>query len=222
MKKITNNPKVLTKLKAIESKIGQKDLSELLGVSTRYIRYIKENQRRLTNQQEQILKLYKVIDKKYKNEIKLTKPETENLILKYSKPKRKIKRKDLKSGQEATQYNLSFKNRYLKLKNFNFNADLQYKKAIKGISEVTNKIKKYPFKIYINLTFEIKEDLLINNINTSTHTFLINKKTELKKYYNRLFETFKEYQIFVSNIIKSMFKTSQLVRLTNVVITIIK
>lgn len=221
-RQVSNNPKYLTKLKAIESKIGQNSLSELLGVSTRYVRYIKENQRSLTNQQEQILKLYKVIDKKYKNEVKLTAPETDNLIIKYSKPKKHIKRKTLITGNEASQTILNFKNKYLKLKNFNFNADLQYKKAIKGISDIINKIKKFPFKVYINLTFEVKEDSTVNNINTSTHTFLINKKTEISKYLKRLFQTFKEYQIFVSNILKSMYRNAQYIKLSGLTITIIK
>ena len=133
MRTVSNNPSILRKLSKLEAKLGQQNLSEILSVSPRYIRYIKENQRSVKNQEQNIIELYDKLytTKKYKAIKKFTKQESENIVIKEQKLKFKIKEKQVNAITHGKQYIYFFKNKWSKLnKNFEFRVNYQYIKII--------------------------------------------------------------------------------------------
>ena len=227
IKQIVNNSSVLDKLTKIESKISQQKLSEVLGVSTRYIRYIKENKRSMKNQEQSIIELYDKLykTKKYKETKKLTKQETNNFVLKEQKLKFKTIEKSVNKNINGKQLIYEFKNKWSKLnKNFSFHVDYQYKKILEVLKKILKNNKKYPIKIFVSPVFDVKNGIYstgINKIASSQHTFLLRSSKDISKYLKAVFQTFKEYQFYVSGIIRSLYSDSTLIKVSNARITIL-
>ena len=222
-KQIVNNSSVLHKLVKIESKINQQRLSEILGVSTRYIRYIKENKRSIKNQEQSIIELYDKLytTKKYKQNKKLTKQESDNFVLKEQKLKFKTIEKSVNSTINGKQLIYEFKNKWSKLnKNFSFHVDYQYKKILEVLKKLLHGIKKYPVKIFVSPVYDVKNGET-NKIASSQHTFLLKTSKDISKYLKAVFQTFKEYQFYVSGVINSLYSDSTLIKVSSVRITIL-
>ncbi len=223
MRKVSNNPAVLRKLSKIEAKINQQTLSEILNVSTRYIRYIKENKRSIKNQEQNITELYDKLfkTKKYKNVKKLTNQESENLVIKEQKLKFKTKEKSINKTTNGKQYIYNFKNMWSKLNNnFSFNVNYQYKKIIEILKNILYNNKKYPVKIFVSPIYDVKNGG-INKLASSQHTFLIRSIKDISKYLKSVFQTFKDYQFYVSGIINSIYSDSTLIKVSGARITLL-
>ncbi len=224
MPTVVNNPAIIKKLSKIEQKINQESLSEILGVSTRYIRYIKENKRSVKNQEQTILEIYNKLftQKTYKKITKFTKVETQSFIIKNQKLKYKTKTKDVNANTAGKQYIYNYKNTWSKInKNFKFNVNFQYKKIIETLKNILSKNIKFPVKIFVSPIYDVKENTGINKLASSQHTFLISSKKDIKKYLKNIYNTFLEYEFYVQGIINSLYSDAISIKISGARITLL-